>query len=95
MYKRQLLEYPLEPLKRAMSGRRFGQLLARLQGEGLPPVEEGSIVTVQLPWEPAAVKLLVPVEHSTCTCHSRELCAHKAQAILCYQLFKGKLSLEA
>lgn len=33
-----LLEYPLEPLKRAMSGRRFGQLLARLQGEGLPPV---------------------------------------------------------
>ncbi len=90
-----LLEYPLEPLKRAMSGRRFGQLLARLQGEGLPPVEEGSIVTVQLPWEPAAVKLLVPVEHSTCTCHSRELCAHKAQAILCYQLFKGKLSLKA
>lgn len=86
-----LLDYPFEALRRAMGAKRLSRLAARLQEEGLPPMEEGSVVTVRLPWEPAVVRLLIPPEHSSCSCHSRELCPHKAEAILLYQIAKGKL----
>lgn len=88
-----LLEYPIEPLRRAMGNSRFLRFVARLAEEGAPPVEETSVVTVQLPWESVVVRLLIPPEHSSCTCHSRELCPHKAEAILIYQLVKGKRTL--
>ena len=55
---------------------------------------ETSIVTVVLPGEQTVVKLLEPLSHSTCSCHSRELCPHKAQALLAYQLKKGRVSLK-
>ena len=87
----QLLDYPFEQLRRAMGAKRLSRLAARLQEEGLPPMEEGSVVTVRLPWEPAVVRLLIPPEHSSCSCHSRELCPHKAEAILLYQIAKGRL----
>lgn len=86
-----LLDYPFEQLRRAMGAKRLSRLAARLQEEGLPPMEEGSVVTVRLPWEPAVVRLLIPPEHSSCSCHSRELCPHKAEAILLYQIAKGRL----
>ncbi len=86
-----LLDYPFEALRRAMGAKRLSRLAARLQEEGLPPMEEGSVVTVRLPWEPAVVRLLIPPEHSSCSCHSRELCPHKAEAILLYQIAKGRL----
>ena len=86
-----LLDYPFEALRRAMGAKRLSRLAARLQEEGLPPMEEGSVVTVRLPWEPAVVRLLIPLEHSSCSCHSRELCPHKAEAILLYQIAKGRL----
>ena len=68
--------------------------MARIQSQGLPEMRETSIVTVDLPWEPANVRLLVPVEHSACSCHSRQMCVHKAQALLCYQIWKEKISAE-
>lgn len=89
----EILNLPADRLKRACKGRQFRQFLAHIQADGLPPIEESSVVTVLLPWENASVKLLEPFEHTSCTCHSRELCAHKAQAALAYQLKKGRLSL--
>lgn len=88
-----LLDYPIETLRRAIGSSRFLRFAARLAEDGTPSVEETSIVTVQLPWESAVVRLLIPLEHSSCTCHSRELCPHKAEAILIYQLVKGKRTL--
>lgn len=88
-----LLDYPIETLRRAIGSSRFVRFAARLAEEGTPSVEETSVVTVQLPWESAVVRLLIPPEHCSCTCHSRELCPHKAQAILIYQLAKGKRTL--
>ena len=87
-----LLQIPAERLKRACKGRRYRQFVEHLRAGELPPIEESSIVTVVLPCEQATVKLLEPFEYSTCTCHSRELCPHKAQAVLAFQILKGRLT---
>ena len=79
-----LLDYPAEKLKKILGTRKLAGLLARIQSQGLPEMRETSIVTVELPWEP----------HSACSCHSRQMCVHKAQALLCYQIWKGKISAE-
>ncbi len=90
----EILQIPPDRLKRACRGRKFEQFLAHMNAGELPPIEESSIITVTLPWEKATVKLLEPFAYSSCTCHSRELCAHKAQAVLAYQILKGRLSLK-
>ena len=69
-----LLDYPIETLRCAIGSSRFLRFAARLAEDGTPSVEETSIVTVQLPWESAVVRLLIPLEHSSCTCHSRGNC---------------------
>lgn len=89
-----LLEVPVDQLRRAMGAKPFHALVFRLGRDGLPPIAEGSTVQVELPWEGQTVKLLLPLEHATCTCRSRELCRHKAAALLCYQLHKGRHRLE-
>ena len=42
-----------------------------------------------MPWLSACVRLLEPLEHSTCTCHSKTFCPHKAEALLYWQLKEG------
>lgn len=90
----EILQIPVERLKRACRGKHFQQFLAHLRAGDQPSMEESSIVTVAIPWEKAVVKLLEPFDCSTCTCHSRELCAHKAQAVLAYQIAKGRVRLQ-
>ena len=90
----ELLQIPADRLKRACKSRGYKQFLSHMRAEELPPVEESSIVTVTLPWEKASVKLLEPFEYSTCSCHSKELGSHKAQAVLAYQIIKGKVTLK-
>lgn len=90
----ELLQIPPERLKRACGNKRYARFLAHMRSKKLPPMTESSIVTVLLPWEKATVRLLEPAEHISCSCHSRELCAHKAQALLAYQLAKKKCTLE-
>lgn len=90
---KEILEIPVEQLKKACKGKRFEQFLAHMRVGEQPLVEESSIVTVTIPWEKATVKLLEPFAYSTCSCHSKELCPHKAQAVLCYQIFKNKIKL--
>lgn len=85
------LDIPADRLQRACGSRNFRQLLGHIQVGERPAVTESSIVTVTFPWDTVTVKLLEPLEHSSCTCHSRELCTHKAQALLAYQLLKGKI----
>ncbi len=89
-----ILEIPRERLMRACGSKRLAQFLMHMQAGELPPVTEGSVVTVVLPWEKATVKLLEPVEYTACSCHSKELCVHKAQAMLAYQLLKERYTLQ-
>lgn len=91
----ELLQYPPRRLKQICGSRRFARLLACTRTGEFPRAQESaSTVTVELPWEGETVKLLEPLAYSTCTCHSRELCAHKAQALLIYQLQKGAYTLK-
>lgn len=88
----EILQIPAERLVRACGSKKYRQFLAHIQAGELPDMTESSVVTVVLPWENATVKLLEPFAYSSCTCHSGELCAHKAQAVLVYQLQKGKIT---
>lgn len=88
----EILHIPAERLKRACKGKRYQNFLEHLRAGERPVIEESSVVTVTIPWEQAVVKLLEPFDYSTCTCHSRELCAHKAQAALAYQMEKGRIT---
>ena len=90
----ELMSVPLERLKRACGSRRYQWFLTHMKSGELPDIAETSIVTVTIPWENATVRLLSPLEYSTCTCHSKELCGHKAQALLIYQFKHGIISLK-
>lgn len=90
----EILNIPIERLKRACGSSRFRQFLAHMRLGELPDIEESSIITMRLPWENATIKLLEPFSYSTCSCHSKELCVHKAQAVLAYQVKKGRLKLK-
>ncbi len=85
---------PLKRLQKACGSRVYRGFVARAQAGEFPAVERGSIITVRLSWENAVVKLLHPLEYSACSCHSRELCSHKAQAILAVLLESGALTLK-
>lgn len=86
-----LLEVPLERIRKALGAKNFHNLVFRLGKEGLPEIEEGSVVRIT--WDGETVKLLTPLEHSACTCRSAELCRHKAAALLCYQIQKERVAL--
>lgn len=90
----QLLTMDPDKLRRICKSRRFRELLAYVEAGQSPPPEVSSVVTVSLPWEQVTVKLLEPVEYSSCSCHSQELCAHKAQAVLLYQLHENVVTLD-
>ena len=87
-------DIPLSRLTRAAQGAGLKALLAHVRLGELPPLEESSVVSVRLPWSGETVKLLEPAAYSSCTCKSRGLCTHKAQAILLYQLAKKHLDAE-
>lgn len=90
----EILQIPAKRLLQALRGRKYEQFLAHMNAGEVPQMEESSTVTVKLPWDQATVKLLEPFAYSSCTCHSRDLCAHKAQAVLAYQVMKGRISLK-
>lgn len=90
----EIIEYPIEKLKRACGNKRYRELLDYLHAGEQPQIQEGTVITVRVSWEDTAVKLLSPLEFSTCTCKSQELCPHKAQAILLFQLHRKAVTLE-
>ena len=90
----EFLSVPVDKLMRACGSRRLQRFLAHMKSGEPPDATETSIVTVTIPWENVTVRLLSPLEYSTCTCHSKELCEHKAQALLFYQLKHGKMNLK-
>ena len=84
-----LLAYPAEKLARQLGRRRLSAALFRWKSGQQPQITETSVVTVEMPWLPATVRLLEPLEHSTCSCHSKTFCLHKAEALLFWQLGRG------
>ena len=85
----ELRTYPPEKLAKQLGTKRLSAALFRHQSGGGPEIMETSVVTVDMPWLPASVRLLEPLEHSSCTCHSKTFCPHKAEALLYWQLKEG------
>ena len=85
----ELRNYPPEKLAKQLGAKKLSAALFRYQSGGGPEIAETSVVTVDMPWLPASVRLLEPLEHSTCTCHSKTFCPHKAEALLYWQLKEG------
>lgn len=85
----QLRDYPTEKLVKQLGSKGLSDLLARHWNGLGPSISQTSVITVEMPWLPATVRLLEPLEHSTCTCRSKDFCIHKAQALLYWQLVQG------
>ncbi len=86
--------YPLKKLLRALGTKALRTLIERMQAGQEPQIQGETVLTVNLPGQEVVVKLLSPLEYSTCTCHKKELCSHKAEAILWCQVNRGILSVE-
>jgi len=86
---KELMDYPPDTLKKKMGVRRFGSFVNRVKAGVRAQISGNSVITVKLPDQDITVKLLSPLEYSTCTCHKKELCAHKAEAIFWYQIQKS------
>ena len=90
----ELSAYPLKTLQKAMKKTYYTAFALKTKNGKLPEIEETSIISVNFPEENISVRLISPLEYSTCTCHSKELCKHKAAAILAWQIKHNKVTLE-
>ena len=90
-----LKAYPAEKLMKQLGQKRVSGILFRHQSGSGPHMEESTTVRVELPWHPEVVRLLDPIEDSTCSCRSRSFCNHRAEALLYWQLRKGIVKPEA
>lgn len=90
----QLSAVSLKEIKQAMKKKSYSSFIEKAKVGFLPSIEELSIITVDIPEENMIVKLISPLEYSSCTCHSKELCKHKAAAILTWQIKHKIISLD-
>lgn len=90
----EILSYPEKNLSKVMGTRHLTSFLDKAGKNLCPEIEESSVFTIQLPGQDTTVKLLSPLEYSSCTCHKKDLCIHKAEAILWCKLKAGRLSLK-
>ncbi len=81
--------YPLSRLKKALGSRYFQSFVNQAAAGIRPAIQYSTVITVQLPEQEMIVKLLFPLEYSSCTCRKKELCRHKAAAILWCQMEAG------
>ncbi len=90
----EILAQPRKPLLKALGSKGLRRLVTAMEAENVPQVERGTVVRMQLPGQDMTVKLLSPLEYSTCTCHKKELCSHKAEAILWCQYLEKQLTVQ-
>lgn len=90
--KEEIAAFPLTNIRKAMGNRQFQNLVGLIKAGQRPKILYSSTITVQLPTQDITVKLLSPLEYSTCTCHKKELCAHKAEAILWCKLEEDQIT---
>lgn len=88
-------EYPISKLSRILGVKRYKQIANQLLKGTFPGITQApSVVTVIFEKEEITVKLLEPMEHSACSCHKKDICIHKAEAILSCQVFWGCVTKE-
>lgn len=86
--------FPPASLKKVLGTKQLVALVSQKRSGQLPKITYSSIITVQLPKGGHTVKLLSPLEYSSCTCHKKEFCTHKAAAVLWCKLEAGEVTEE-
>lgn len=92
---KELTNFPFQKIQKAMKKRYYTSFMKNAEQGIFPEIQETSILSVKFPNEEINVRLIFPIAHSTCTCHSKELCKHKAAAILTWQLKHKIVSLDS
>ncbi|MDE7203098.1 MAG: SWIM zinc finger family protein [Lachnospiraceae bacterium] len=90
----QIADYPLEKLCKSLGVRRLQEWIDRARAGKGPQINYSSVVTVQPLAQAMTVKLLSPLEYSTCTCHKKEFCVHKVEAVLWCKLESGQINVD-
>ncbi len=90
----QIADYPLVKLCKNLGTRRIQEVIGAAKTGRKPQITYSSVVTVQPIAKSMTVKLLFPLEHATCTCHKKEFCVHKAEAVLWCKLESGQLGIQ-
>lgn len=90
----QITDYPPEKLCKKLGAAKLQEFIGCARTGRRPQIVYSSVVTVQPLAKAMTVKLLYPLEYSTCTCHKKEFCAHKAEAVLWCKLESGQISLD-
>lgn len=89
-----IADYPLVKLCKNLGTRRIQEVIGAAKTGRKPQITYSSVVTVQPIAKSMTVKLLFPLEHATCTCHKKEFCVHKAEAVLWCKLESGQLGIQ-
>ncbi|AKA68159.1 SWIM zinc finger family protein [Clostridium scatologenes] len=89
-----LKEFKIEDIKKKIGEKSLENIVKRIEYGMNFKIKEGSIIEVDFNDEGILVKLLDDIENSICSCKSKELCVHKAEALILYKLEKGYLKLE-
>lgn len=86
--------YPLASILRILSDKQLQSITGQAESGQKACTVSSSVITVEPPGMEHKVKLLSPLEYSTCTCHKKEFCIHKAAAVLWYKLEAGMTTVE-
>lgn len=87
-------QYSIDIIQKKLGKSVFKKAMDYMLLASEPKITITSVITVYFEDTDNTVKLIEPIEYSTCTCHKKELCIHKALAILYYQLSKGLIKKE-
>jgi len=94
----EIAAYPFSSIKKILGSRQLQALAAQAKAGQKPKIAYGSVVTVEVrglsKGQGERGKLLSPLEYSACTCHKKEMCPHKAAALLWCKLDGGQLALK-
>lgn len=90
----EIAAYPLLSIRKVMGERQLQAAISQIKSKQFGNITYSSTVTVDLPWMGQKVKLLSPLEYSSCSCHKKEFCVHKACAVLWCKLEAGQLTVE-
>lgn len=103
----ELLKIDVKSIKKALGDREFGNIAKRMEFGLKAHVKEGSLLQVEFEGEESLVKFIsvkgdsdktsisikdsTIVANSLCSCKSKEICRHKAEAVLHYAIYKGAI----
>lgn len=104
----ELLNINLKSIKTALGDREFGNLVKRMEFGLKADIKEGALLQVEFEGEETikfisvqgeeekniSIKDSSIVSNSLCSCKSKELCRHKAEAVIHYGLYKDTIKKE-